>query len=226
MITRFSCTLLLLSSAAINVSAQVRGEQIPSDQIPELNCDRFSCTYAQAGTRTNDIQPFAANPLPVGAGPSAGQRLLWRGAGYPSCQNISGSTYPNNLYSYIQALTIPVPLGSTHATLNATIETSLRGGPNGSGAIGGILQIKRSSQPESAWENAASSYAHSIAGSNPTVSLFSNASYFALEDLALLAGGTGVPSEIDVRMTVFPLSFGTFTLQTSQVCNGQLLVEF
>ncbi|HET7663220.1 MAG TPA: hypothetical protein VFK31_06225 [Rhodanobacteraceae bacterium] len=207
---------------------------IHGNQLPDLHCTTTRCTFVQPqtphrGIYSRAMQPMAAPlaaPLtdPVVIAPPAGQRLLYQGAQYPDCQDISAVS-SSNPYEYIKGTSIMVPLGTTHTSLLATFQSNLSGGPAGAGADVAMLQVKRSSG--STWFMAAASYAYTMYGSTSPQNLFNTATYQALVDLASLPDGTGVPSEIDVRLIVFPLYTNGFTnVVENSVCWGQLQLTF
>lgn len=192
-------------------------------QLPEITCDATSCSVVREVIRHgNPPTPQAAIPLPYEVAPPAGQRLLWRGGGYPSCQSIIG-TAMGNPYDYIKGESIDVPLGSTHASLAATFETKLSGGPDGTGAAFGVLQVRRSG---GTWQNVSFGYASTFQGNTPSWHQYTMANYMGLVDLATLAGGTGIPSTIDVRMAMWANYAGGFIVSTNEVCKGLLLLSF
>lgn len=128
-------------------------------------------------------------------------------------------------YDYIFASDVPVPLGSTHASLLGSMQVNLARGDTGNAADIGMLQIRRSG---GAWYNVSISYAYTIMGSNPPQSLYNRATYDGLVNLADLPGGSTVPSLVDVRLAVFPLythpPANDVTLNS--VCWGTLQVTF
>lgn len=231
-----NCLSLIFLALATSGSAwagppPLTGPALGSNGIPALNCDRTNCSFAdQSSKDSSNTQPAAPSPNPTVVGPPAGQRYLWLGAGYPNCQSIKSivpiPTLPNP-YVYISAATIPVPLGSTHATLLATAEGNISGGPAGSLAIAGVLQIKRSST--ATWTNSVISYIYSHEGMSIPTSLYGTGSLQGLEDLASLPPAGSVPDAIDVRLSIVPVysSDGGFTTTNwSQVCKGKLILTF
>lgn len=207
-------------------------------QLPQLKCTRSKCTLVQRPEQSQprrqtlmaapfDSAPAAPDTTPVEVGPPAGQRYMFYGPGYATgdCQSIIGVTGANP-YEYIKGTQIVVPLGSTHISLLATLEANLSGGPSGSGADVGILEVKRSSSA-SGWYIVNAGYAYTIYGSEAPQSLFNVATYHGLVNLADLGDGTGVPSEIDVRVIVFPVNTSGFSnVNYNMVCAGQLQLSF
>ncbi len=159
--------------------------------------------------------------MPVVIAPPTGQRLLWQGGGYPSCQSVENSTY-SNPYEYIKGEGIDVPLGTTHATVSTTVEAKIAGGPTGAGGIFSMVQMRPHG---GTWQNVSSGFAAMALGTTPAFNQFSPASYMALVDLAELNGGS-VPSQVDVRVAVYVNAGYGFTVSQLAVCKGQLLLTF
>lgn len=200
--------------------------QSRSAKLPNFECSRFDCVESSAISGVGGRAMSAPVPTPVAAAPPGGQRLLFEGAGYPACQSIIGFTGAAP-YQYILATGIPVPLGSTHASLDAVAQGNLAGSPAGSSAgIFGLLQLKRTGTPT--WENAHTSYLYSVAGSASMTpeNLYGNGAYTSIEDLSLLANGAGVPDEIDVRLAFFGANAGGYVTINKAVCQGKMTVEF
>lgn len=193
-------------------------------QLPEVTCSATSCWAVTERVRLGaQPAPQVADPTPFVIAPPAGQRLLWRGANYPACQTIIGTT-SGNPYEYIKAESIDVPLGSTHASLSVTLEAQFRGGPSGAGGSFGMLQVR----PEGGgWQNVSFGYAGTILGEEDSMNQFEQASYIGLVDLAALVGAGGVvPSTIDVRLAIFESKAGDFTPVQNSVCKGLLELSF
>jgi hypothetical protein len=226
----FSLVAMSLVAAGSATAGQTftGGPAAKSDQLPELQCDGTSCSL-KAITPTSPKAAHAAvpSPLPYNVGPPAGQRFGWRGAGYPSCQTLNIVPAPTGSapYEYIRADMIPVPLGSTHATLLSSVQANISGGPSGSAGVVGLLQMRRSGT--TSWVTVDASYIYTVRGNPEPTSLYGTASYQAFESLATLPGGTGVPDAIDVRLGTFSIFTATFTdIIYNAVCYGKLDVTF
>lgn len=219
---------VLGSLAMLADVAMAQRSLVPANdsEFPDIQCSTTRCslnydTHQRAA-------PLAADPTPVVVAPPAGQRYLWQGAGYPACQSILAmAPQPtlNSPYPYIAANEVPVPLGSTHASLLGSFQSNLARGATGNAANVGMLQIRRSG---GTWYNVSISYAYTIIGHNPPQSLFNRATYDGLVNLADLPGGTGVPDMVDVRLAVFPLYTHTpaTDVALNAVCWGTLQVAF
>lgn len=206
-----------------------------SGGLPSLNCSQTRCDFSSpdAGYLEAGLSPAAPNPYPVVVGPPAAQRYLWRGANYPACQSLKAlvpaATF-GNPYVYMKAMTIPVPLGSTHASIVTTVEANLSGGPAGALGIAGLLQIKRSNSVN--WIIASSAYVYSVPGTPTPQSMYGTGSMQTLENLAALpveVGSGGVPDAIDIRFASFPVysSDGGFSnTNYSAVCKGSMTLSF
>lgn len=217
------------AALATPVFSNIRGNLVRSSQLPEIQCAKTACTFVQSQNRTRRSRfaplatPAVANSTPIAVGPPAGQRYIWQGAGYPSCQDISTATGANP-YTYMSGTQIPVPLGSTHISLLATMQANLAGGPVGAAGDVGMLQVKPSSG--TAWTTVSAGYALTVYGSSAPQNLYGIGTYHALVDLASLNSGT-VPSEIDVRVIAFPLYTSGFTnVPDNNVCWGQMELSF
>ncbi|HET7931038.1 MAG TPA: hypothetical protein VFL63_06585 [Rhodanobacteraceae bacterium] len=231
-----AAVLAASSCLAFAASGQValRGNRVLGSQLPDIQCSRTQCNMVQPaaarqrwGVRSLatplEVTPEIASPTPVEVAPPAGQRFLWQGAAYPACQSVASAS-PGSPYTYINATSIPVPLGSTHISLHADFEGYLTGGPAGAGAIVGELEVKPSSG--STWTVVQAGYAYTQYGSDNPQNLFGMASYQGLVNLADLNGGS-VPSEIDVRVITFPLFTAGFTnVGAASVCWGNLQLSF
>jgi hypothetical protein len=226
-LTLVAMSLMAAGSAMAGPSLSVR-PVVKSEQLPELQCDRLDCVLKPAGSPSKiAATPAVPSPLPYNVGPPAGQRFGWRGAGYPACQSLSTIPAPTGgaPYEYIRADLIPVPLGSTHATLMASVQANLSGGPSGSAAVIALLQMRRSGTAP--WVNVDASYVYTVRGNPEPTSLYGTASYQAFESLEALPGGTGVPDAIDVRVGTFSIFTATFTnVIYNAVCYGKLDVTF
>lgn len=234
---RVSLAVALTTGSCLALAANGRpaawGDQLRSDQLPDIQCSATRCTIVQRPSQalrphTLTAAPMATpavpDPTPVEVGPPAGQRFMWQGAGYPSCQSIIGVTSAAP-YTYINASAIPVPLGSTHISFLASIEANMSGGPGGAGADFGEVQVKRSSGTH--WTNADFGFIFSVYGSVAPQSLYNIGHFHGLVNLADLQDGTGVPSEIDVRAIVFPVYTSGFTnVVYNAVCLGKLQLSF
>lgn len=227
----FCASLLMLSAgAAFAAPSEMTIPTVKSDLLPELQCDRSNCELKlNASSRQGVVTmpPTVPSTIPAAVGPPAGQRFVWFGADYPACQSIVGlspvPTFPNP-YEYIYSGVIPVPLGSTHASLLTSAQASLSGGPINSAGLVGVLQIRRSGV--STWTNSAASYLYTTRATDGAI-LFGTASLQGLENLASLPGGTGVPTAIEVRMGMFPVYTSGFTSVTNAaICQGKLEVTF
>lgn len=235
--------LLGLSVVPVFAVAQGMGSARASNGLPELLCGQSDCTLDyRRSAQTTQTPPSlaAANPNPVEAGPPPGQRLSWRGANYPACQSLGTGTNTNPIgqpssvgtpiaapYEYIKATDIPVPLGSTHATLLGTLSINLSGGPAGALGTVGFLQVRRSGQIS--WVNVDPAYAFSVRGYALPQSLWGKATYQGVSDLATLPGGTGVPDAVDARLAVFNVftnDGGFSTVAWNGVCYGRMELTF
>jgi hypothetical protein len=220
---------LMACGSAFAASPAGSGSQTNSGLLPELQCDRFNCVMKPSSLASRPMQPpapAAANPNPVVVGPPAGQRYGWLGASYPTCQSVQGTSIASP-YEYFRIDTIPVPLGSTHVGLRATVQTNIGGGPSGSAGVVGFLQLSRAGTGN--WVNTATSYLYSIGGYVNTISLYTTAPLQGLESLASLPPAGAVPDAIDVRLTTFVVysGDGQFTrTDVAAVCQGKLEVTF
>lgn len=212
--------------AGLGIASAASSSGRVTAQLPQLQCDRFACKTIDANTAVDLNSP---NPYPVVAAPPSGQRLMWKAG----CSNIfTMNPQPTFVdpFAYVVAEDVPVPLGSSHASLLASARVSLAGQPSNSGGDVGFLQIKRSSV--TTWENSQVAYAFTIAGGvNPPAILYGIGVYHAVEDLASLAGTSGdpagsIPPSIDVRLALAPQAAGAFTFLTNSVCDGRLEVTF
>jgi len=198
------------------------------DQLPDIECSQTRCSLIHDATPALATRPTEAFTQPDVVAPPSGQRYLWKGANYPTCQSFIGMIPQPTLsdpYEYVYAQEVPVPLGSTHASLLASLQVNLRRGADGNAAIVGLLQIRRSGS--GAWANVSNSYAYNIVGQTPSQNLYNHATFDGLVDLASLPSGTGVPSMVDVRMAAFPLyTSGSGVVERSAVCWGTLQVAF
>lgn len=229
---RLAATIAIAVGASSALAGKPGIELPGRDQLPDIQCTRTSCSivYGSAGT----LAPGAGNtinapdPNPVVIAPPAGQRYLWQGAGFPTCQNILAMDPQPTMalpYEYITATSVPVPLGSTHASLLGNFQVNLARGASGNAANFGMLQIRRSG---GTWINVNNSYAYTVQGSTPPQSLYNTATYQGQVSLAELPDGTAVPDLVDVRLAVFPLytSAPATDVTLNKVCWGQLQVAF
>lgn len=220
--------MLLAFGSAMAGPRPIEGPIVKGEQLPELLCDQLSCAQKPVGATTQGIvTPAAPSPLPYNVGPPAGQRFGWRGAGYPACQSLSTIPAPSggSPYEYIRADLIPVPLGSTHATLLSTVQANISGGPSGSAGVVALMQMRRSGTAP--WVTVDASYVYTVRGHPEPTSLYGTASYQAFESLAALPNGSGVPEAIDVRLGTFSIFTATFTdVIYNAVCYGKLDVTF
>lgn len=216
-------------TVAISPALAQRASIGVSDQLPEIQCTATQCSLNyNVSQRTAPAGVLAADPAPVVVAPPAGQRYFWEGAGYPACQSlVSMNPQPtvSSPYDYIYANAVPVPLGSTHASLLASLQVNLARGDTGNAGTVGMLQIRRSG---GTWFNVSNSYAYTIRGSTPPQSLYNRATYDGLVDLASLPGGSTVPDLVDVRLAVFPVYTNppATDVALNAVCWGNLLVTF
>jgi len=199
-------------------------------QLPEFKCENFRCVEVPASSEVlnNSPQIQPTSTVPVIAAPPAGQRLLWHAVNYPMCQNVrimNPQPTFDDPYEYVLATDVPVPLGSTHASLASSFEVKLAGGPAGAGSDVGKLEIKRSSAVD--WNTVHIAYAYTLQGSATPAILYGTPNFTGLVNLADLPDGSGVPVSIDVRMAVYPVYTSSFTTPTSNwVCQGKLEVTF
>lgn len=215
----------VLSMVAVVSPALAQRASI-GDQLPEIQCSATRCSLDYSLAQR--VAPQAADPTPVVVAPPAGQRYFWQGAGYPTCQSLIPMSPQPTIsapYEYIYANAVPVPLGSTHAALLASLQVNLGRGDTGNAATIGLLQIRRSG---GTWYNVAASYAFSVHGASPAQSLLNRATYDGLVDLANLPGGSAVPDLVDVRLGVFPLytNAPANDVAWNSVCWGHLQVTF
>jgi len=224
---------MALALGASSVLAQRAGiEQPGRDQFPALQCTTTSCSLVYGAAQARGLLGVgtvtAANPNPVVVAPPAGQRYLWQGAGVPQCVDIiTMNPQPtiSSPYEYIAAVAIPVPLGSTHASLLGSFQVNLGRGPSGGAADVGFLQIRRSG---GTWANVSASYAYTIQGTATHQSLYNTPTYSGLVSLADLPGGSTVPDLVDVRLAVAPVytNAPALDLLWNNLCRGQLQVTF
>lgn len=197
-----------------------------NEQLPELKCDFTTCRLNYETARSGaGFSPQVASPLPDVIAPPAGQRMLWRGAGFPTCQSIIGYS-PSSPYSYMSSIAVDVPLGSSHVSLLATYESAISGSSAsgaGMGASGGMLQVRRTG---GTWYNASTGYAYTVQGGAIASNHMNPVAFMGLVDLTTLPGGSGVPTSIEVRMATFPVTAGDFSYALNSVCKGQLQLTF
>lgn len=227
--TTFAMTL---SASAFSAAATGSPQLGNYAQLPEIRCSGTHCSIVQPTARNRRMHALAVAPMdapatpsttPVAVGPPAGQRFMWQGAGYPACQSLAGASM-SSPYTYINATQVPVPLGSTHISLFATLLANISGGPTGAAGDFVTLQVKPSAS--STWTYVDTGYAASIYGSTVAQNLYNSGTFHGLVDLASLNGGT-VPSEIDIRVQTFPLYVGGFNnVAVNAVCGGQLQLSF
>ena len=221
---------LLAFGSAVAGPPSIGGPVANGEQLPELLCDRLGCTFKPVGATAHTqgiTAPAAPSPLPYNVGPPAGQRFGWRGAGYPACQTMNTVPAPSggSPYEYIRADLIPVPLGSTHATLMSSVQANISGGPSGSAGVVALMQMRRSGT--TTWSTIHAGYVYTVRGNPEPTSLYGTASSQAFESLAALPNGTGIPDAIDVRVGTFSIFTATFTdVIYNAVCYGKLDVTF
>lgn len=227
---------LVAIAAAFPVAAQRTA--VRHDQLPIIDCVGTRCTYYYdtrgiVAPLSSSIE--AAPVTPETVGPPGGQRYFWR-APDPICHSIADgngvSSYnPDSPYPYIYVSGLSVPIGSTHVSLVANLESYLRRQDSSATDLGtvsvfGQLQIR--AHGPGAWWNAASGYAHSTQGMVTPRNQFQSGHYHAVVDLSSLSG-SGVPSAIDVRLAVSPNLTAPTPVSGSiinNVCKGQLQLTF
>lgn len=226
-------TTLVLAFACVSLAASASDYRQPprkSDQLPSIECNATGCRldYAKANSEISSRSsalPVAPSTTPSAVAPPGGQRMEWQGAAYPACQSMIGAPYSiSDKYVYIEADDVPVPLGSTHASLLSSMQSNLAGGSTGAGAIVAFLQAKRSNS--ATWSVVNATYAFTTAGNADPTSLYGTTAFTGLVDLAALPGGTTVPDNIDIQVAVFPLYTTGFTPAISAVCRGKLELTF
>ncbi|MCK9538601.1 hypothetical protein [Dokdonella sp.] len=218
--------------------AQTLGASGPRviEQLPRIECDRFDCTFTQPTLSSNShlaaIPPTGGDLLPLVAAPPTGQRLLWRGPGagtnFYSCQElpVDGSLTYTSPYEYVKGTSVKVPLGSTHISIEATVQGGLRGGATGAAGMVGMLEVRRATS--GTWEIADYGYIYTTPGYSIGIAqaLYGKTTFTGLMDLSTLGGVSGVPEEIDVRLAVYNIRVGGFALTLNEVCYGSLIVSF
>lgn len=224
----FAAIMPLVLGSAMAAPLSLGGPVAKRDQLPEILCDSVGCSQKTVGATTQGIAaPAAPSPLPYNVGPPAGQRFNWRGASYPACQSMNTLPAPSAgaPYEYIRADLVPVPLGSTHATLLSSVQANISGGPSGSAGVVALMQMRRSGTTP--WSTIHAGYVYTVRGNPEPTSLYGTASFQAFESLAALPNGTGVPDAIDVRVGTFSIFTETFTdVIYNAVCYGKLDVTF
>lgn len=236
-LVRVTVAVTLAAGSCVALAAN-RPVALQSNQLPEIQCSTTQCKLVPRTAprfRAYNLTaspmatpPAAPDPTPAVVGPPAGQRYMWWGPDAQSgaCQEIKGVT-PSNPYTYIGTTNLPVPLGSTHISLLATVEANLSGGPIGAAGDVGILEAKRSSS--SNWYVVNAGFIYTVPGVTNPQSLFNVGTLHGLVSLADLPdpGTTPVPDMIDVRVIVYPIYVGGFTnVVYNEVCFGQLQLSF
>ncbi|HET9049254.1 MAG TPA: hypothetical protein VFN29_09890 [Chiayiivirga sp.] len=220
-VSLLTTSMLVATSAALAGGMDTRNPK--PGTLPDVECTRTQCK--EVYNATPRIYAVLADPTLDTIGPPAGQRFQWRSNPYGSCVSVMGGTFATPS-EYMVVENIPVPLGSTHATLNTSLQVKLRvNSVNGytSGSFG-FLEIKRSTS--TVWEIADQGYALAVpSSSTPGGPIwFTKASYHALENLATLSGGSGVPNSIDVRVAF--AEGGAATVEQHAACGGLVQVDF
>lgn len=234
----FSASLCAIALVAV-MSASASNAQPSSDivistkadAIPEIQCDRFNC---QAIERSSHQSPSGAPPPidPIAIGPPGGQRFGYKVFG--GCQAFTATQTGENLqiFTYFETNAIPVPLGSTHASITAMVRGYLGGsGPESVASIFGRLKVRRAAtgvDPAGPWTNVDSGYVYTRSGMMLPSNRYGPASYQALVNMATFDGGTTLPSLINVAFDVFSISGVGFTSAEGSpaMCNGTLLLTF
>jgi len=229
--------LLLLTSIcamAMLGTAQAQPAKSPTaaaSGFPQINCSRLKCSLdynSPTGATIQAKQAASSSSMstPTNIAPPPGQRFSWGGAGNSTCFDMTSGSYGfANPYPYIEADSIPVPLGSSYASIMASMGVSLSGGPSGGIATVGFLQIRAS--PGGTWVNLDNAYALTQAGSAASIPIYSKATYQGLSNLTSLTGNNTVPNLVDVRLAVFNLILPGFTNITSnQVCYATMELTF
>lgn len=198
------------------------GKLVKTEGVPALRCDRYRCDVVPADRWNPATLPGITAPLnPVVIGPPRGQQFMWTTATCPTSFNGFGPAAP---MEYMEALDVAVPLGSTHAALDARFQITLAGGPTGSASAGAMIRIRRSGSPT--WEIAASNYQLTALAEAPPRYVYGQGGLMALENLSQLAGGTGVPSAIDLQVVLFNVEAGGFVSAVADGCRGSLSLTF
>ncbi len=215
---------LLLVAPCVSIAQSAGSKRV--NQLPRVQCDRFNCSLVdRSSSQISTITPASPNPYPVDAGPPPGQRMRWVAPGHPSCQVLGNSATLDDPYYYIVANEVPVPLGSTHASILVTLEGNLSGGDDTEAAgIYGLVEIRRSGVPS--WEYSGDFAVFTVHGFNHPQSLFGRGTFQGFERLGSLSGGTGVPELVDIRVGVFNLFTSGWTTNFNEVCFGIMDVTF
>lgn len=232
---RFAATVSLVLLSMFGTTSVSAGPGLiagPPEAVNDaryIECDRTTCDFVTlAQLRVNS--PTALAPTdPDVVGPPAGQRYIWRAPA--SCDLVPFAATPGNPFAYIVSKPIPVPLGSTHATLSATAEALLAGaGTAGVSTMFGRLQIRRSADgvnPAGTWVNSDRGYVYSRTGSEAPSIRYGKATFMTLEDLTSLPGGSGIPVMIEIRLAVNAYSDGNWVYSIDpQICKGSMQLAF
>lgn len=235
MISKSSLALRAAISAALlgvvfSASAANSIRPLPGSQPVVHTCDRQRCYNTPINLAARGVSPAAV----MKAGPVGGQRISLALPGSPSCGatflDISATSWnPGDEATYLTQSGIPVPLGSTHASLtysaNAYLSTSgaVPAIGEAAGYVFAIVRMRRSAPVGPWWvaAQAASTPVSSALDNQP--GFWSKSTVATFVDLSELPGGTGVPSGFDVEVVHYVAQEDGFAAQ-SLVCTGELLI--
>ena len=220
---------LTLALSTWMASAQTMLKSASSGQTPEIICTLTECHIASSSEVRNMLisTPSGLNVNPTVIAPPAGQRLQWD---EPGCADLISYTSLSNAYEFVSAPNIPVPLGTTHISLEAVTQGYISGtiGNGNTSATGGSfgrLQISRHGANN--WINVATGYSRHAFADTKGYPTYGIGKYIGLVDLANLPPindvGT-IPSAIDVRIMAHTNTSSDFVVNQSFVCKGQLIV--
>lgn len=230
----YAIAMVALMSASASMAQPSSGVVIAAkaDAIPEIQCDRFNCQAIERSSVHNPSGVTAAPIDPIAIGPPGGQRFGYKVFG--GCQAFTATETGEDLqiFTYFETNAIPVPLGSTHAS----ITTMVRGYLGGSGvesvaSIFGRLKVRRAAtgvDPAGPWTNVDTGYVYTRSGMMLPSNRYGPASYQALVNMATFDGGTALPSLINVAFDVFAIAGVGFTNAEGSpaMCNGTMLLTF
>lgn len=239
--------IALLSATAMAAGAKNPSPAPSSDQLPFLSCGANGCSESSLSDLAGNAGTTAADPVPVAFAHPPGQRYIWRGVvrdSLANCANIrlmSPQPDLDNPFDWPMVKEIPVPLGSTDVSLQASFESVLAIQDavkyDQSGGNAGLLQIRRSSGDP--WQDVDLAYGYVVSATHeaPPI-MYGTGHYRGIVSLAGLPVGPShhadagtVPNIIDVRLGVYPRytqvpGTSSYTVKMNQVCKGRIEVTF